>query len=293
MKPKYQILIQKIQQFFEQQHLSKVVIGLSGGIDSALSAMLHVSALGKEQVLLVNLPTKYNSQTTQKLAKQIATNLGCQYLVVPLDELLQQTKITLKKAQAQIKWPVVNQTDENIQARLRGATILAGLCGDYGAVFPCNGNKNEFEVGYATILGDLAGYGCPLGDLWKSEVYEQARLLSEELGGILPEEIFTLPASAELSLAQNPELGGGDQMVDSYHEQLFKNWQKVSPAEIVAAYQEKKLEQLLQMTKETAVKVYQKWPTQERFAADLNYWWQLKKQNKFKKKLAPPIFLAE
>lgn len=287
---KYQILIKQIRTFFDQHQLTRVIIGLSGGIDSALSAMLHVAALGKESVILVNLPSHYNSQQTQAAAAELARNLDCQYLVIPIDSLVTATKTTLKNATDQITWPIVNPTDENIQARTRGAVILAGLCGYYGAVFPCNGNKNEIEVGYATVMGDLAGYGCPLGDLWKSEVYQQAKLLSAQLGNVLPAKMLCLPPSAELSAAQAVDAGLGDEMVDTYHEALFQHWQTISRAELAAAYQKKQLTDLLALTSQQVESIYQQFANLDLFLADYDRWWQLKQHNHFKLNFLPPVF---
>lgn len=181
------VLVYGTQKFLEQCGVKKVVIGLSGGIDSALSAMIHVKAVGAQNVVLVNMPTQYNSNTTKGIAADIAKNLGCPYMVVPIGDICASIQSAIT---APLKGVYVEKGDgigkdashplydvneryqedsENIAARMRGAGIQAALAAGLKAVFPNNGNKSELTVGYCVLPDQYTwmlsrGYGY-LGDV--------------------------------------------------------------------------------------------------------------------------------
>lgn len=275
------VLVYGTKKFLEQNGLSRVVIGLSGGIDSAVSAMIHVKALGAQNVVLVNMPTEYNSDTTKGIARTIAANLGCPYMVVPIGNLCDGIESAIGNALYGASLPMAYAVDaENIAARMRGAGIQAALAAGLKAVFPNNGNKSETSVGYCTMMGDHAGYLAPLADLWKYEVYEIARELSDSMGGILPEGIFTLKPSAELSAAHNVDEGKGDPLVYWYHDRLFASW--MEPWEhngitgSIVAYAEGMLLMKLGIHSEENEKAFRElFPTHEAFIKDIERWWSL------------------
>lgn len=198
----------------------RFVIGLSGGIDSALSAALLHLAMKDEpdaasKIVGLNMPTKYNSEKTKGAAKALADKLGIQYHIVPIEEPAD----VIRKAIADIPVdgktkPIGDLTDQNLQAKVRGCDIQSNLAQHIGGVFVNNGNKLEVALGYATLYGDWGGAMSILGDLTKSEVYEVAKYLNEEVFGeevipnsLIPDELYRfgedqIKPSAELKNEQ-------------------------------------------------------------------------------------------
>ena len=167
----YEGLVFGIKKFFEQTGIKKAIIGISGGIDSALSTSLLVEALGKEKILGVNMPSKFNSDLTKNLAQRLAINLDIDYKIIPIQDGVDLTIEQLKENNFEIN----EITKENIQARDRGSRILAGVAACVGGVIINNSNKTEMALGYTTLYGDMNGAICPLADLYKSEVYRLAK----------------------------------------------------------------------------------------------------------------------
>ena len=201
-------LVFALHDFFTKTGVFRgAVIGLSGGIDSAIDACLLVEALGAQRVLCVNMPSRFNSSLTRSAAQQLAKNLGCEYLVHPIQEVIEK-KIAeyVRVAGVQPK----TLTVENMQARERG-NILMTYAQERGAMVVGNGNKTEFQRGYATMYGDIIGALMPLGDVNKVDVYALAQYCNTRAKKqLIPEEIFTVVPSAELSDAQRVEDGKGD-----------------------------------------------------------------------------------
>ena len=292
------VLTYAVKEFCAQAGIQRVVIGLSGGIDSAVSAMLHVNALGAENVTLVNMPTQYNSLTTQDIAKQIASNLGCTYLVVSCGRLVDALTDVIKGSlyNGNIHNSRYTEDSENIQARMRGMGIQAALAGGLKAVFPNNGNKAETLVGYCTLGGDHAGYLAPIGDLWKHEVYEVARELDDVLGGILPADIFTIVPSAELSANHAVDQGKGDPIVYWYHDKLFASWiepwNRKNIEDTLVAYRNGTLLDSLGLA-DKAQEFNALFPTAADFIADIERWWGLfKGLGTVKRVQAPPTVVV-
>ncbi len=293
----FEVISYAIKQFCDQSGIKKIIIGLSGGIDSALSAMLHVKALGKDRVITVNMPSNFNSDTTRSIAKTIADNLGCVYLDIPIQNIVDvisdevYTGLLNGHDELAIEY---KEDSENIQARVRGAGIQATLAGGMKACFPNNGNKTETSVGYCTILGDLAGYLAPIADLWKGQVYEACREIELDLGGnILPEQIYSLKPSAELSNDHNVDQGKGDPMVYWYHDKLFASWiepwNRDNIEDTLRSYSEGKLLERLKLLDKSEEFNYI-FPTAKIFIDDLERWWKLFKGIGIVKRVqAPPI----
>ena len=290
------VLVYGTKKFLEQCGVGKAVIGLSGGIDSALSAMIHVQAIGKENVVLVNMPSVYNSATTKDIAKGIAAKLGCLYMVVPINAAVTALRCEISSAMAfKVKESDFRWDDENIQARMRGAGIQAALAAGLKAVFPNNGNKSELSVGYCTMYGDLGGYLAPLADLWKTEVYVVARQMSADMGGILPESIFSLKPSAELSADQNVDEGGGDPQVYWYHDKLFASWMEPWSREgIEGTLHAYKAGTLLSKfgLEDRKADFLALFPTADKFIADAERWWGLFTGLSVVKRVQAPPVLA-
>lgn len=181
---------------------SSVLLGISGGIDSALVAAIASSALGPENVLGVILPSPYTSQRSIDDALALAANLGIRTITIPLTEIMNSYEQGLKEHFAGRHKDV---TEENIQARIR-STLLMALSNKYGSILLATGNRSELFVGYCTIYGDLAGGLAPISDLPKTMVYRIAEWLNSASGKlVIPESIITKPPSAELRPGQTDQ----------------------------------------------------------------------------------------
>jgi NAD+ synthetase len=177
---------------------SKVLLGLSGGVDSALCAVVAVEALGQENVLPVLLPSAYTSRESLEDAQALIQNLGLNYEVLAIDGLLAGYESVLSPVFADSKQDV---TEENIQARVRGDLLMA-MANKFGALLLATGNKSELAVGYCTLYGDMCGALGVIADMPKTLVYEVCQWLNSELGGLIPERILHKPPSAELRPGQ-------------------------------------------------------------------------------------------
>jgi NAD+ synthetase len=170
-----------------------VILGLSGGIDSALTAVLAVDALGKENVFGVAMPARYSSEGSLIDAEAIAKNLGIRFEVLPIEPPFLAVEQQLAKVFAGLK---PDQTEENLQSRLRGVTLMA-LSNKFNGLVLTTGNKSEMAVGYCTLYGDMDGALAPLADVLKTDIYKIARWVNRERE-IIPGNSIIKPPSAEL-----------------------------------------------------------------------------------------------
>ncbi len=189
----YEALICGVHDFFTKQNFNKAVLGLSGGIDSALTLVLAVEALGKENVLAVLLPSAYSTDHSVNDALQLAQNLGCKHEVLPIEQSFTTILQTLKP---QFKETPFNLAEENIQARLRGLLLMA-LSNKFGYILLNTSNKSEMAVGYGTLYGDMCGGLAVIGDVYKTEVYDLCRYINRKKE-IIPINTIHKPPSAEL-----------------------------------------------------------------------------------------------
>jgi NAD+ synthase len=191
-----------LRDYVDKNRFKGVVLGLSGGIDSALCAALATDALGKARVRCVMLPYRYTSKDSLTDAAAIAKTLGVDYVVVPIESAVQGLEAALAGVFAGTPRDV---TEENLQARARG-TILMAISNKFGAMVVTTGNKSEMSVGYATLYGDMNGGFNPIKDLYKTEVFRLARLRNRwkpddalgPSGPVIPENVITRAPSAEL-----------------------------------------------------------------------------------------------
>jgi len=198
----YGALILGTRDYVRKNGFHTVLIGLSGGIDSALTAAIAVDALGKKEVVGVAMPSQYSSESSLEDAKALAKNLGIRCLTVPITEIFQAYLKTLKPSFRGLK---PNVTEENIQARVRG-NILMALSNKFGWLVLTTGNKSEMSVGYCTLYGDMAGGFAVLKDVPKTLVYELAKYKNRNEGKeIVPKSVFVKPPSAELRPNQKDE----------------------------------------------------------------------------------------
>jgi len=189
----YQALVCGVRDYIEKNGFPGVLIGLSGGMDSALTACIAVDALGAERVECVMMPTRYTSEMSHTDAAALADNLGVSYRSVPIEGIFESFMEALSPAFGDAPPDV---TEENLQSRARG-TLLMALSNKAGKLVLAAGNKSEMAVGYATLYGDMVGGFAPLKDVYKTRVYELARYRNS-VSADLPENLFVRPPSAEL-----------------------------------------------------------------------------------------------
>ncbi|MCM8822266.1 MAG: NAD+ synthase [Candidatus Omnitrophica bacterium] len=192
-KEVYGALILGLRDYVEKNGFGKIVIGLSGGIDSALVATIAVDALGKDRVICVFMPSRYTSLQSKKDVKLLTKNLGVHLLMIPIEKIFSTYLKTLAPIFKNTK---PNITEENIQARIRGNLLMA-LSNKFGYLVLTTGNKSEISTGYATLYGDMAGGFAVIKDVPKTLVYKLAKHRNR-CGNVIPESILEKEPTAEL-----------------------------------------------------------------------------------------------
>src|SRR5688500_17928848 len=191
-----------LRDYVEKNGFREVVLGLSGGIDSALTAALAVEALGNERVHCVSMPSRYSSDETQRDARALAESLGTDFLELPIDSIYEAFEATLTDVFAGREQGVA---EEKLQARIGGVLMMA-LSNKFGGLRLATGNKSELSVGYATLYGDMAGGFALVKDVYKTDVFRLARHLNERAGReLIPASIIDLAPSSELRPHQRDE----------------------------------------------------------------------------------------
>jgi NAD+ synthase len=198
----YRVMVQSLRDYMGKTGFKKVLLGMSGGIDSAIVATIAADALGAENVRCVMLPSEYTSEASLEDAKACAKALGCRYDFVPIAQGRAAITGTLAPL---FEGHEEGLTEENIQSRLRGLLLMA-MSNKFGEMVLTTGNKSEVAVGYATIYGDMAGGYNPIKDLYKMRVFETCRWRNANhrdwmmgpAGEVIPDRIITKPPSAEL-----------------------------------------------------------------------------------------------
>ena len=198
----YHAMMLGLRDYVNKNRFSGVVLGLSGGIDSALSAAVAVDALGAERVRCVMLPSRYTSKDSLEDARECAKLLGCRYETVPIEGAVDAFAAALSEPFAGKR---ADTTEENIQSRIRGLILMA-ISNKFGPMVLTTGNKSEMSVGYATLYGDMCGGYNVLKDVYKTEVFRLSHWRNAHhprgalgpKGRVIPERIITKPPSAEL-----------------------------------------------------------------------------------------------
>lgn len=203
---KYQALIMGIRDYFQKLKMTKAVLGLSGGIDSALTLALSAEALGPKNVLSILMPSQHSSQHSVDDALQICENLGSPYHILAIKD---DYEAIISSLQPVFEGKKEDVTEENIQARIRGMLLMA-ISNKYGNLLLNTSNKSEVAVGYGTLYGDMCGALAVLGDVYKTEVYAMCEFInnkSEKENGhdIIPQHTIVKPPSAELRPGQKDQ----------------------------------------------------------------------------------------
>ncbi len=248
-------LVLGIKDYFGKLGFTKAILGLSGGIDSAVTAVLAARALGEDNVRGLLMPSQYSSDHSVNDARQLAKNLGCQYDIIPIENIYQSFASTLEQ---QFLGTKADVAEENIQARARGMLLMA-MSNKFGNILLNTSNKSEMAVGYGTLYGDMCGGLSVLGDLYKMEVFALAEYINKD-GEVIPQNTISKPPSAEL----RPDQKDSDslppyEILDEILFQYIEN--RKGPAELIAmGHDEKLVKRILRMVNINEFKRYQTAP---------------------------------
>ncbi len=196
----YDALVLGVRDYIEKNNFPRAVIGLSGGIDSALTLAIAVDAIGKDRVEAVMMPSRYTSEISLNDARQQAQDMGVAYHVIPIEPVFQAFLQTLSE---EFRGLAADVTEENIQARCRG-TLLMAISNKKQAIVLATGNKSEMAVGYSTLYGDMVGGFCVLKDVFKTLVYRLAQYRNS-MTMVIPQRVITRPPTAELAENQQDQ----------------------------------------------------------------------------------------
>lgn len=217
----YDALVTGVRDYVDKNGFGHVVIALSGGIDSALTTLVAVDALGAERVTCVSMPSQFSSEGTRTDAERIAQNLGVDFREIPIEDAMEAYERALA---AQFNGAQPDITEENLQARIRGNIVMA-LSNKFGWLVLTTGNKSEMSVGYATLYGDMAGGFAVLKDVFKTWVFRLTAWRNEKEGReLVPASVLERPPSAELRYEQRddqslPPYDVLDRILEGYVEQ--------------------------------------------------------------------------
>lgn len=217
----YQALVLGTKDYTCKNGFAGVLLGLSGGIDSSVTAAIAVAALGPENVVGATMPTRFNSPDTISDARKLADNLGIKFLTIPIEPILKQLDEALSKSPG---WKSEGIAYENLQARIRGC-ILMSMSNSNGFLVLTTGNKSETAVGYATLYGDTAGGFAVIKDVPKTVVFKLAEHINKVFGKqVIPSDVLTRPPSAELKPDQKdtdslPDYDVLDEILKGYVEE--------------------------------------------------------------------------
>jgi NAD+ synthase (glutamine-hydrolysing) len=248
-------IILGLKDYFGKLGLKRAILGLSGGIDSAITAVMATRALGKENVRVVLMPSHFSSSHSVDDAKALADNLGIRYDLIPIKEPYDSF---IKIIEGVMEGKPFDVTEENIQARCR-AIILMAIANKHGYVLLNTTNKSEFSVGYGTLYGDLAGGLSVLGDVYKTEIYQLAKYINKD-AEIIPQNSITKAPSAELKPGQKdsdslPEYHLLDPVLYMYIEH------RLGPQEIIEmGYDEALVRRILKLVNTSEFKRHQTAP---------------------------------
>jgi NAD+ synthase (glutamine-hydrolysing) len=214
----HQALILGIRDYFYKSGFKQAILGLSGGIDSAVVCALAAEALGPQNVMAVLLPSRFSSEHSLKDAEDLVNNLGCMHETIPIREITATIEATLKPQFDNLPF---NIAEENIQSRTR-AVLLMAMCNKFGYILLNTSNKSEAAVGYGTLYGDMCGGISVIGDVYKTQVFQLARYINRDKE-IIPINSITKPPSAELRPDQKdtdslPEYDILDKIIAEYVE---------------------------------------------------------------------------
>ncbi len=246
----HKALVAGTRNFVHRNDFHKVVLGLSGGIDSSVTAVIAVEALGKNNVLAVIMPSPYTQKTSINDARKLAKNLGIKTLYLPIKSIMKVYSKTLAKTFSDYPEDV---TEENLQARIR-STLLMALSNKFQMMLLATGNKSELATGYCSLYGDLAGGLAPIGDLLKTQVYSLAGWLNKEKNDIIPISILEKAPSAELKMGQKDiDILPPYEILDKILEKYLR-WGKTANDLSKEGFDRETVTKMIEMVKRSAFK---------------------------------------
>ena len=275
---------------------NRFLIGASGGIDSSVVACMLRIAFGPERVFAVNMPTRFNAEVTRENARTLCETLEVDYLSCPIETLYEMLSARIRDVGFERERGTYTRlVDENIQARIRGSDMLAGIASKCGLIFTNNGNKTEVALGYATLYGDVNGAVAPIADLYKTQVFSLAAYLNDAVFAreVIPRNLIdgeTVP-SAELSDAQDVTRGLGDPIRYGYHDAVLRQMveHRRHPLDLLEWYRAGELLERIGWNDGERFRAF--FPTPRSFVDDLEWIDEQVRANCFKRIQAPPIIV--
>ena len=245
-------LVTGVKNYFGKLGFKKAILGLSGGIDSAVTAVIAARALGADNVRVILMPSQFSSDHSVNDARRLAENLGIQYDIIQIEDIYKGFEAQLKGHFFGLPF---NITEENIQARVRGLLLMA-FSNKFGNILLNTSNKSEAAVGYGTLYGDMCGGLSVIGDVYKTEVFALARYMNKD-GEVIPENTITKPPSAELRPDQKDSDSLPDyEILDAVLYEYIEN--QKGPKELIElGFDEKLVKRVLRMVNINEFKRYQ------------------------------------
>ena len=277
----YDALVMGLRDYMRKTGFSRVVVPVSGGIDSALALVIAVDALGADAVTAYNLPSQYNTEATRTIAERLTTALNVRYGIIPISSIDGEVQHTFER----YAHPITRSlTRENLHARIRGLLMMAES-NDTGALLISCGNETEIALGYATLYGDMCGGISVIGDLSKVDVYRLARHANARGGrDVIPEDTFRLKPSAELAAGQFDPFDY--YVMAPVVSELAER--RRSPSELIALFEQRALDPVRFVADPQGLTVYDK-HTPETFRAVVFDAFQRMRRSVYKRLQGPPI----
>jgi NAD+ synthase (glutamine-hydrolysing) len=271
----FNALLLGVRDYFRKTGFSRALVGLSGGIDSSLVAVIAAEALGKGNVTGVSMPSRFSSEHSKNDAESLARNLGIEFLSIPIEPIF---AVYEKQLTRQFKGQSADVTEENLQSRIRG-NILMALSNKFGHLVLATGNKTELALGYATLYGDMSGGLEVIGDVSKTEVYALARYYNRKAGSsLIPENCFNKIPSAELRPDQFDPFDYV--IVSPLVDEIIEN--RLSKAELIRkGFPEQIVEDTMRRTRNAEYKRRQAPPTIKITKKAFGLGWKMPIVNKF------------